>query len=312
MAMRPVAFYAVSDSTHFIGLVALINSLRLAGHGEPLLVADCGLEEWQRRLLAPHAEVRPVPMGGLPHLRKGVVPLEEGADVMALMDADLIVLRSLAPLIDKAGEGHVVVFADPVSHRFDSRWAELLGLPAVRRQPYVNSGLMILPGPVGRRFLEAFRDRRSAVQRHRTRVAGGRPSDPFYYVDQDVVNALLASVVETEELEILAAGLAPHPPFAGVRLDGGADLPYVLHHIDRKPWLRATPRNLYTDLLPRYTLAPDLPLRLEQHQVPLRLRTGPFAALERARVDAAARLHAQRGKVGLRRWFRERLARSRA
>jgi hypothetical protein len=39
MAVRPVAFYAVSDSAHFIGLVALVNSLRLAGHTEPLLVA---------------------------------------------------------------------------------------------------------------------------------------------------------------------------------------------------------------------------------------------------------------------------------
>jgi hypothetical protein len=312
MAMRPVAFYAVSDSTHFIGLVALLNSLRLTGHEEPLLVADCGLEEWQRRLLAPHAEVRPVPKGGLPHLRKGVLPLEESADVMALMDADLIVLRSLLPLIDKAAEGRVVVFADPVSHRFHSGWAELLDLPAVRRQPYVNSGLMILPGSVGRRFLEAFRERRSAVERHSTRLAGGRPSDPFYYADQDVVNALLGSVVEAAELEILDTGLAPHPPFAGVRLDHGADHPYVLHHIDRKPWLRATPRNLYTDLLPRYTLAPDLPLRLEARQVPLRFRTGPLAALERARVEAAARLHAQRGKVGLRRWFRERLAGDRA
>ena len=102
---RPVAFYAVSDSAHFIGLVALVNSLRLAGHTEPLLVADCGLEGWQRRLLAPHADVRTVPKGALPHLQKGVLPLEESAAVMVLMDADLIVLQSLAPLLDEAAKG---------------------------------------------------------------------------------------------------------------------------------------------------------------------------------------------------------------
>jgi hypothetical protein len=312
MAVRPVAFYAVSDSAHFIGLVALVNSLRLAGHTEPLLVADCGLEGWQRRLLAPHADVRTMPKGALPHLQKGVLPLDESAAVMVLMDADLIVLQSVAPLLDEAAKGRVVVFADPVSHRFDSRWAELLNLSAVRRQPYVNSGLMILPGSVGRRFLQAFAERRPAVDHHRSRLAGSTPHEPFYYVDQDLVNALLGSVVEAEELEILETALAPHPPFTGVRVEKGADLPYVLHHIDRKPWLAATPRNLYTDLLPRYLLAPDVALRLEERQVPLRFRSGALAALERGRVDAAARIHAHRGKLGLRRWFRERFASERA
>ncbi len=43
--------------------------------------------------------------GALPHLQKGVLPLEESASVMVLMDADLIVLQSLAPLLDEAAKG---------------------------------------------------------------------------------------------------------------------------------------------------------------------------------------------------------------
>jgi len=42
MAVGPVAFYAVSDAAHFLGLVGLLNSLRMAGHHEPLFVADSG------------------------------------------------------------------------------------------------------------------------------------------------------------------------------------------------------------------------------------------------------------------------------
>jgi hypothetical protein len=312
MAVRPVAFYAVSNADHFIGLVALLNSLRLAGHDEPLVVADCGLEKWQREALAPHTELTAVDAGGSPHLLKGVLPLARSAGVMALLDADLIVLRPLTPLLEGARAGRVVVFADPVAHRFDSRWEALLELPPLRRQPYINSGLVVLPAQPGRRVLEAMALGKTRVDFGESRFAGGQPSNPFYYVDQDLLNAVLASLLSEDELEILETRLAPHPPFAGIRLDDAATVPYVLHHIDRKPWLAATRSNLYTEILPRFLLADDVTLRLESRRVPLRFRDGPLSALERIRIEAAALAHQQRGKLGLRRRLRERLGSRRA
>jgi hypothetical protein len=316
MAVRPVAFYVVSDKDHFLGLLALLNSLRLAGHVEPLLVADCGLAPWQRNLLAGHAEVVAVEAPFAPHLLKPVLPLEHPAGVMALLDADLIVLRSLAPLLESAAAGRIVAFADPVSDRFDPRWEALLGLPPPRRQLYVNSGLFVLPADPGTRVLEAMVAGCLRIDRARTRPAESRPADPFYYLDQDVLNAVLASLVEPGELEILPARLAPHPPFAGLCPKEGAGLhyeyaegsePYALHHIHRKPWLCATRRNLYSELMPRFLMADDLTLRLDPRDVPRRFRRGLLSALERMRIEAAALAHNQRGKLGLRRRLGERL-----
>jgi hypothetical protein len=317
MAVRSVAFYAVSDGDHFLGLVTLLNSLRLAGHREPFFVADCGLEEWQRDLLAGHADVVTVDVPSAPYLLKPLVPLDRPADVMALLDADLMVLRSLAALLESAAAGRIVAFADPVSHRFDPRWEALLHLPPLRRQPYVNSGLLVLPADPGTRVLQATAVGGVQVDYARTRPAGGQSSDPFYYLDQDVLNGVLASLVQPNELEILETRLAPHPPFAGLRRIGGegrrygyadGSEPYVLHHIDRKPWLSATRRNLYSELMPRLLLGDGVTVRLDAKNVPRRFRPGLLPALDRMRIEAAALAHDQRGKLGLRRRLGERLA----
>lgn len=235
---------------------------------------------------------------------------------MALLDADLIVLRPLTPLFEAAAGGRVVVFADPVSHRFDSRWEDLLALPPLRRQPYVNSGLIVLPAEPGRRVLEAMAEGRARVEYPGLRLGGGRPTDPFYYVDQDLWNALLASLLRPDELEILAMRLAPHPPFPGLHRIANGDVrhayadgsePYVLHHIGRKPWLAATRANVYTELMARLLLGEDVPVRVDPKRVPRRFRAGPLSALDRLRTEAVAVAHGQRGKLGLRRRLGERL-----
>ena len=56
-----MAFYAVTGRDFFPGAVALLNSLRLLGHDEPLLVVDCGMTARQRELLAEHATVLAAP-----------------------------------------------------------------------------------------------------------------------------------------------------------------------------------------------------------------------------------------------------------
>src|SRR5205823_2574176 len=59
----PRAIYAVADRNYFIGAVALLNSLRLVGHDEPLFLIDAGLTPAQRQLLAPHVRLVAAPEG---------------------------------------------------------------------------------------------------------------------------------------------------------------------------------------------------------------------------------------------------------
>ena len=123
LADAAVAIYAISDSRFFLGLVALVNSLRLQGHGQPIYVLDCGLADYQREMLSGEATLITAPAGTAPHLLKYLVPLQHPADIMILIDADIIVTRSLEPLIEAADEGKIVAFTDKLHDRFDPRWS---------------------------------------------------------------------------------------------------------------------------------------------------------------------------------------------
>ena len=60
----------------------------------------------------------------------------------------------------------------------------------------------------------------------------------------------------------------------------------MLHHFHRKPWLEPMYHGLFSRLMARLLLGPDLALGLAADQVPLRMRSGAIARAERARVDA--------------------------
>jgi hypothetical protein len=299
----------VADSNHWVGLVALINSLRLVGHDEPIYVADYGLTPSQRDRLAEHVTLTPVNGARAPHLAKTVAPLAHPADVLILLDTDVVVTRLLEPLIDHAREGKLVAFADRVSHRYDDAWAGLLGLGELRRQPYVNTGLVITERELGTSLLERVAHGCDRVDVERTVISNGSPEYPFYYLDQDVFNAFLATY-PAEKLVLLEHRLAPFPPFAGLDVvddgtlrcsyDDGVE-PFLLHHITRKPWLTPTRWNVYSRLLVRLVLADDAVVRLSSDELPLRLRQGKIAWLEKRRSDALASIAASRGRLGIRR-----------
>ena len=88
--------------------------------------------------------------------------------------------------------------------------------------------------------------------------------------------------------------LAPNPPFQGLRVLDRATLrcadrdgtePYALHNFYRKPWLVRTRSNPYSRLLTRVVLGPDVTLRLDPSELPLRLRAGLQAQAARLAVD---------------------------
>jgi hypothetical protein len=128
-------------------------------------------------------------------------------------------------------------------------------------------------------------DRQRRVEFERGYLAANEPGYPLLYLDQDVLNAVLASRIADGRVVTLERRLEAIPPFAGLELvdertlrcayADGAE-PYLLHHFSAKPWLRATPEGIYTQLLRRLLLGPDLTVRVPKRELPLHLRMGLF------------------------------------
>jgi hypothetical protein len=318
------AFYSIADANGFLGVVGLLNSLRLVGHEQPFFLLDCGLTDEQRELLLPHAQVVAAPRAGHPTLLKPTLPLARPSDVMVLLDGDVIVTRNLGELIAVAAGGLVVAFENDVD-RHRPEWGPRLGLGPLPRRPYVNAGHLILPPDHGKRLLEDLERGIARVGLEEKLLLGddmyAKPlEDALFYADQDVLNAILAARVPEESMCLLDSRLAPFPPFAGLRADPetlrceheDGSSPFLLHHVLRKPWLAALPESVYALLLRRLLTWPDVPVRLPRHVVPLRLREGRLARADRARAHAQALLRSYtRGRLGIRPRIESRLARRR-
>jgi hypothetical protein len=311
----PRAVYSVADTKHFPGAVALLNSLRLLGHDEPFFLVDAGLTPDERSQLAGHVTLVTPPDGTPPMFLTPYGPLEHPADVAIILDADIVITRPLTELVAAAEAGRMVAFVDPapIDKRFFPEWAEELGLRSLRRRPYMAAGQLVMPAALAARLLPRWIDGQERIGLRRTRYGTATLADPFYFADMDVFNALLAANFSDDEVLVLEERLAPHPPFAGLRLEDTVGLvcryddgvrPFLLHHILAKPWLAATPTTIYSRLLTRLLLGADVRIRLEPKELPLRLREGRLAAADRTRahVQAIVRSEARRqlGRFGIR------------
>jgi hypothetical protein len=289
-----VAFFSVSNHRHFVGAVALLNSLREVGHGEPFFLVDCGLTDSQRELVSGHMTLIPAPRDLPPTMLKLHGPLHVDPDIAIILDADIIAVRPLDGLIGPKP----VAFLNDWTWRFEPEWIRL-GYGRLRRTPYVNAGQMILPRASGlarqlkwgnERLLEIFRT--ESVRRRAS-------ADPFYYTDQDVLNALIGSLDPDDYVLSGAVAYWPfHEPLDGVRL---------LHHILDKPWLKPLRPNPYSREMARL-LKTGL-VKVPANEIPARLRLGAVGSVARAcgSVQHTLREHT-RGKVGIRRRLAERSA----
>ena len=290
----PAAFYCVADARYFLGAVALVNSLRLHGHAEPVYLLDVGLDAEQRRLVAHAVELVDGSGVRAPWLAKTIAPLLHPAGVTVLIDTDMIVTRSLAEPITTAAKRGAVVFENDTDRYFPD-WGELLDLGPQRRRRYVNSGLVLLGGDTREEVLRLLEDRQRRVDVERTVGGRGDLGYPFVYPEQDVLNAILQTRVDAARVESLPNRLAPNPPYRGLRIDDLAAIrcahrdgtqPYVLHQFGRKPWLEATYHGIYPRLLARALLGPGLAIEVPEEMVPVRLRSGPRALVERTAANA--------------------------
>ena len=104
MASEPerVRIYTLADSTYFVGLVALLNSLYVTGNRYELVVLDCGLDERQRARVGEHATIVQLPpetarrnVLAKPYVHRLATPSE----LVVWIDSDVIVTGRLDPIL---------------------------------------------------------------------------------------------------------------------------------------------------------------------------------------------------------------------
>jgi hypothetical protein len=309
--------YTVANERFFVGLLALVDSLRVNGYRGSIVVVDTGLLSAQRAALSDHVVFVAAPEGLPSHYMKVVGPLRHPDDVMVFIDADILCVRSLEEIIQRALDGAIVAFEDigrvGYTDRLWGTWEELLSIGELEPATYVNSGFLAMSRDVGLRFFDGLRLALEKVDPMETYIHSpqGDVGRPFVFADQDVVNAILASAGFRDRREILPYAAAPHAPFAGVRVDGAlgcvdeaGNRPYLLHHALQKPWLEALPSNPYTELLPRYLHHPDA-LAVDDRLLPPFLRASTVGDVTRTFRSVRGQVRVRvRGKLGLRPYLR--------
>jgi hypothetical protein len=291
----PIRFFTRADSSFFLGLLALVRSLRLQGHTDPITVLDLGFTAYQRSVLSRQCHL--VRVDGTAERHPWFVTpypyLLHAEGIVVYIDCDVIVTSRLDDAFAAARRGMVCAAPD-TAQRWFAEWGPIFGLEEpLRRQVYVNSGFVALSTAhfpdLQRRWWECCD--------HMAQQFGSPASErtnPIALPDQDSLNALLMSEVPAGRVEVLperAMALGKHElarttvvdlrrlecQYAGQRTT-------LLHHYGRpKPWERNAWRNLrptaYVRCLRRLLSQSDVALTVDTRIVPAWLRPGGGGAL---------------------------------
>ena len=282
----PVTYFTVSNHAYFLGTVALLNSLRVTGNLDPLVVLDAGLLPGERALLKPHADVVSMPEDrGNPVLLKPFPHVIGATGVILVIDSDIIVTSSLESTIDLARAGKICLcpaWVEAARTRWFAEWESTLELRApLRREDWLHDGFVLFDTTHWPDLLERWWDVCSLVPPDEIFAA----DTPFNAGDADAINALLMSEIPREAVGVLAEG---DEVYAGdVTIENLETLqcsvegrpPLFIHVPDRpKPWERSgwsrRGSDVYLRLMRRLLFGPDVELRLEPDLVPFWLRPG--------------------------------------
>ena len=287
-----ITFFTICSEAYFPGLVGLVNSLRLMGYQDRIVVADCGLTPRQRALLAPyctpfeldsHLVKNPTQYKPFPYLLKP-------KGTVVIIDSDMILTRNLDAVLAIAIEGKICVFPDGEKDRWFCEWREIFGLASsLRRQTYVCAGFVVFSTLHWPLLLERWWNACTRILVSPTYQEGAQDG-PTAQGDQDALNALLMSEFPSDALSFLPSEeAAARWDFRSVRLVDPQTLscqhrghvPMILHAcMTPKPWQRAGVRqNVYVRLLRRLLGAPDVALSVPPELLPVWLRQGPSADL---------------------------------
>ncbi len=296
-ALPSPQIYTFGDAAYFLGIVALVNSLRITGNTEPVVVLDLGLEPDQRKLLEGHCRFMTAgPIRDTNPWHVFPFPLfDDPRGVIAIVDSDIIVTAQLDPCFEAAAQGRIVAFPDRDTQRWFSEWTAEFALdsPLRRDEVYVNAGFIAFstiehPGLLPRWWAccEALAGRRTALD-------DGDIASPVAYGDQDALNALLMSVVPRERVAVQPAGAVQYRErelsrtrvvdLQRLSCEHDGQRVVLLHRIfEAKPWQRASwariRRTSYLRCLRRALSGADLEIRVEPSELPVWLRPGARGA----------------------------------
>ncbi len=297
-----VVFFTICDEQYFVGLVALINSLRVLGHHETVVVLDCGLTTGQKALIRVHAELVTAPdnVAGNPAVYKAFGRDMNRGGVSIIIDSDMIVTRRLDAVIALAREGRIVACNDPAVDRWFPQWTEIFGLCSpLRREPYVNAAFIAFSDRHWPDFLSRWWSRCEVLFSRRGGPMGRNPADPVDLADQDALNAILMSEMGEDCLVRLPQTAVAHCTFETAELVDEQTLecrkdgqPVTAVHWPGRPkpwewrglgewwgWAKFSDTNPYIRLLRRLLVARDAAIVVPAAALPLRLRPGGLAGL---------------------------------
>jgi hypothetical protein len=215
MIAASVTCFTMADADNFIGLVAMVTSLRVHGHDFPVVVLVLGFTPAQCRALESELACRvirlPEAVGRHPFLLAPFPYLVDPEGIVVCLDADVIVTAPLGPLLDAAVDGNVCVVTDFLEERWYAEWTAIFGLTApLRRQAYVNSGFVAFTTGHFPDLLRRWWDCCDALAPTLRALPPRR--DPVALPDQDALNALLMSEVPQDRQRVAPRHAEPMTP----------------------------------------------------------------------------------------------------
>lgn len=287
-----VTFFTIGDHAFFPGVAGLVNSLRVVGHTQRIVIADCGFTAREREILEPHATLIPLSREDVknPQQYKAFPYLLRPRGIVVIVDSDIVVTASLDGVLAAARDGKIGVFPDPEEHRWFAEWESIFGLAGPpRRQTYVNTGFVAFSSTRWPQLLERWWHACERIFHDATIREGAARNHPTSQSDQDAFNALLMSEVAPDAIALqpkhamvfrwdlervhVADESLLQCEFEGTRV-------MALHAVaGPKPWQRAasgeaTPRNAYVRLLRRLLVGSNTAVRVPASDLPVWLRPG--------------------------------------
>lgn len=284
--------FTLADARHFPGVVALVNSLRLHGHREPITVLDLGFEPAQREALQTECDIVVPPEHSPRHpwLLEPRACLAREAEVVVYVDADVILTGPLDGVLRAARAGKVLLFADVMRDRRFEEWQEIFTLQQpLRRQTYANAGFLAFSTQHFPDLLARWAECCERLVGRSTYLDTASFESPTALSSQDALNAILMSEIAPEHVDIqpgeaeaqgqvqLTATRVVDRTQLRCRRNGHAVA--LLHAWGTpKPWepaARATlRRSAYLTCLRRLLVAPDVAVRAPSQTLPPWLQPG--------------------------------------
>jgi hypothetical protein len=290
----PLRVFTLADASYFPGLVALVNSLRVHGHFEPITVVDLGLTPEQREVLRDECDLVAPPEHSPRHpwLLESRACMMREADVVVYVDADVIVTEPLDGVFRAARDGKVVAFSDVLATRRFDEWEEVFGLRApVRRteQRYANAGFVAFSTVDIPELLPRWAELCEGLVGCETHLDTNSFESPVANSSQDALNALLMSEVAAERVVVRPRETVSQGPnevtstrvvdVSTVRCVRDGHRVALLHAWGSpKPWQAADRptlrRSAYITCLRRLVSAGDVAIRAPDELLPPWLRAG--------------------------------------